>query len=217
MPRESKVAKAQRALAIDDELMVLYPGAHCFLDHENPFQLLVATVLSAQTTDARVNTVTPELFERYPDAAALGAASPEDIEAIVRPLGMYRMRASRIIGLGQGLEEQFDGEVPADLDKLVTLPGVGRKTANVVLGNCFGIPGITVDTHVGRLSRRLGWTRQTDPVKAEKEIGALLPPERWTDACHRLILHGRTICHSRKPDCDNCPLLEMGLCPQVGV
>ena len=208
---------AWRAGAVDDELMALYPDAACALEHDGPFQLLVATVLSAQTTDARVNTVTPELFKRYPDAAALGAARREDLEAILRPLGFQRAKAGHLLGIGQALDERFCGRVPRSREELVSLPGVGRKTANVVLGNAFGEPAITVDTHVGRLSRRLGWTTSKDPVRVEKDIAALWEPWRWTDGCHRLIEHGRRVCSSRSPRCSECTLLEAGLCPQVGV
>ena len=208
---------AWRAGAVDDELMALYPDAACALEHDGPFQLLVATVLSAQTTDARVNTVTPELFERYPDAAALGAARREDLEAILRPLGFQRAKAGHLLGIGQALDERFGGRVPRSREELVSLPGVGRKTANVVLGNAFGQPAITVDTHVGRLSRRLGWTTSKDPVRVEKDIAALWEPWRWTDGCHRLIEHGRRVCSARSPRCGQCTLLEAGLCPQVGV
>ena len=208
---------AWRAGAVDDELMALYPDAACALEHDGPFELLVATVLSAQTTDARVNTVTPELFERYSDAAALGAARREDLEAILRPLGFQRAKAGHLLGIGQALDERFGGRVPRSREELVSLPGVGRKTANVVLGNAFGQPAITVDTHVGRLSRRLGWTTSKDPVRVEKDIAALWEPWRWTDGCHRLIEHGRRVCSARSPRCGECVLLEAGLCPQVGV
>lgn len=208
---------AARARAVDDALSAVYPDAHCALNHDGPYQLLVATVLSAQTTDARVNTVTPELFTRFPDAAALAAADPEELEAIIRPLGMQRTRAERLIGLGLGLSGRFDGVVPSDRKALASLPGVGRKTAHVVLGNAFGIPAITVDTHVGRLARRLGWTEQTDPLRVERDIAALWEPERWTDGCHRLIEHGRAVCGARAPRCGECVLFNAELCPQVGV
>lgn len=210
-------ALVARAAAVDDELRLLYPDAHCALDHDGPFQLLVATVLSAQTTDVRVNTVTPALFERYPDAAALAGADRAELEAVLKPLGMQRTRAERLLGLGAELTTRFDGVVPSSREELTGLPGVGRKTANVVLGNAFGVPAITVDTHVGRLARRLGWTEQKDPLKAERDIAALWDPERWTDGCHRLIEHGRAVCHARSPRCEECPLLAAGLCPQVGV
>jgi len=214
---EPPAAAAQRAADVDDELIGLYPDAGCTLDHDGPFQLLVATVLSAQTTDARVNTITPGLFARYPDAAALAAADREDLEAVLRPLGMQRTRAARLIALGAELATQYDGVVPADRAALVALPGVGRKTANVVLGNAFGIPAITVDTHVGRLSRRLGWTTAQDPVAVERDLAALWEPARWTDGCHRLIMHGRTVCRARVPRCEACVLNAAGLCPRVGV
>ena len=218
VPEVSAVADpGRRAGAVDDELMALYPDAACALDHDGPFQLLVATVLSAQTTDARVNTVTPELFGRYPDAAALGVARREDLEAILRPLGFQRAKAGHLLGIGQVLTERFEGRVPRSREELVSLPGVGRKTANVVLGNAFGQPAITVDTHVGRLSRRLGWTTSKDPLRVEKDIAALWEPWRWTDGCHRLIEHGRRVCSARSPRCGECVLLEAGLCPQVGV
>ena len=208
---------AVRARAVDDELAAVYPGARCTLDHDGPFQLLVATVLSAQTTDAHVNTVTPALFEAYPDAGALAAADPGRLEALLRPLGMQRTRAERLIGLGDGLAGRFDGVVPRSREALVSLPGVGRKTANVVLGNAFGVPALTVDTHVGRLSRRLGWTTSKDPVRVERDLAALWEPERWTDGCHRLIAHGRAVCGARAPRCGTCVLAEAELCPRVGV
>ena len=208
---------AARARAVDDELAAVYPGARCTLDHDGPFQLLVATVLSAQTTDARVNTVTPALFEAFPDAGALAAADPGRLEALLRPLGMQRTRAERLIGLGDGLAERFDGVVPRSREALVSLPGVGRKTANVVLGNAFGVPALTVDTHVGRLSRRLGWTASKDPVRVERDLAALWEPQRWTDGCHRLIAHGRAVCGARAPRCEECVIAEAELCPQVGV
>ena len=209
---------AARARAVDDALSAVYPDAHCALNHDGPYQLLVATVLSAQTTDARVNTVTPELFTRFPDAAALAAADPEELEAIIRPLGMQRTRAERLIGLGLGLSGRFDGVVPSDRKALASLPGVGRKTANVVLGNAFDKPGFPVDTHVirvtGRLHWRSDWASPTpDPVAIEREITACFPPSEWTDLSHRLIMHGRTTCHARKPDCLDCPLNDT--CPSA--
>ncbi len=206
---------ARRAVAVDDLLQEVYPDARCGLDHHGPFQLLVATVLSAQTTDARVNTVTPELFRRWPGPAALAGADRAELEAVLRPLGFHRSKAGHLLGIGEALATRYDGEVPATLGELTTLPGVGRKTANVVLGNAFGVPGITVDTHVGRVARRLGWTVSKDPVRVERDIAALWPPERWTDGCHRLIEHGRTVCHARRPECGACVLLDAELCPQV--
>lgn len=197
------------------ELARLYPDAHCELDFTSPLQLLVATVLSAQTTDVRVNQVTPELFERYPTALALAEADRADLEAILRPLGFFRSKATALLGLGRALTEQHDGEVPGELASLVALPGVGRKTANVVLGNAFGVPGITVDTHVGRLARRFGWTESTDPVRVERELGELFPPQDWVLLCHRLIFHGRRICLARRPACGECPLAP--ICPSAEV
>ncbi|WP_182353902.1 endonuclease III [Flaviflexus huanghaiensis] len=207
----SKSARIEQAMAVNDALAAFYPDARCELDHRGPLELLVATVLSAQTTDARVNTVTPELFSTFPTAQAYAEADRESLESILRPLGFYRSKARALIGIGQELVDRFDSEVPDRLEDLVTLPGVGRKTANVVLGNAFGVPGITVDTHVGRLARRLGWSRHTDPVKVEKDIAELLPEEEWTMACHRLIFHGRQICVARRPKCDICPITD--LCP----
>ncbi|MDO4900961.1 endonuclease III [Actinomyces sp.] len=211
------LADVQRAAAVDDVLARLYPEADCTLDHDSPFQLLVATVLSAQTTDARVNTVTPDLFARYPDAAALAGADRSDLEARLRPLGMHRTRAQRLIALGAELAAEHGGAVPAHRDALVALPGVGRKTANVVLGNAFGEPAITVDTHVGRLSRRLGWTTAHDPLAVERDLAGLWERTRWTDGCHRLIEHGRRVCRARGPRCGECALNAAGLCPRVGV
>lgn len=208
---------AERACAVDDVLADLYPEATCALNHNGPFQLLVATVLSAQTTDARVNTITPTLFTTWPDPATLAGADRDELELVLRPLGMQRTRAERLTGLAAGLLADHGGQVPAERDALTALPGVGRKTANVVLGNAFGVPAITVDTHVGRLSRRLGWTLRQDPLGVERDIAALWPPNRWTDGCHRLIEHGRTLCKARSPRCSQCAVLEAGLCPQVGV
>ncbi|WP_131106370.1 endonuclease III [Ornithinimicrobium sufpigmenti] len=192
-----------------------YPDADCELDFQDAYQLLVATVLSAQTTDVRVNGVTPALFARYPDAAALAAADREELEAIIRPTGFYRAKTTSLLGLGAALVERFDGQVPRRLRDLVTLPGVGRKTANVVLGNAYGVPGITVDTHVGRLARRFGWTAEEDPVKVEHAIGGLLPRKDWTQMSHVLIFHGRRTCHARRPACGACPVAR--LCPSYGV
>nr|WP_245991315.1 endonuclease III [Bogoriella caseilytica] len=196
---------------MDERLAAQHPDARCALDFTTPLELLVATVLSAQTTDKRVNQVTPELFSRYPDAGAYAAASREDLEEILRPLGFFRAKAASLQGLGAALVAEHGGEVPADQSALVALPGVGRKTANVVLGDAFGIPGLTVDTHVGRLSRRLGWTREQDPVKVERDLAEVIPQERWTMTGHRLIFHGRRVCHSRRPACGACVLAD--LCP----
>lgn len=183
--------------------------------HNNAFELLVATVLSAQTTDARVNSVTPTLFHNFPDPQSMAAAPLPVLEDILHPLGFYRAKARSLNGLAHGLMERFAGVVPGNLEDLITLPGVGRKTANVVLGNAFDIPGITVDTHVGRLSRRWGWTRETDPVKAEMELAKILPQPQWTIICHRVIDHGRQVCHSRKPACLTCPISD--ICPSFDI
>jgi len=200
---------------MDRILTETYPDAHCELDFSSPLQLLVATVLSAQCTDKKVNEVTPALFRRYPDAAALAGADRVEMENMIRPTGFFRAKTTSLISLGQALTERFGGEVPATLNQLVTLPGVGRKTANVVLGNAFGIPGITVDTHFGRLARRFGWTAQDDPVKVEHEVGSLFDKRVWTGLSHRMIWHGRRVCHSRKPACGACPLAR--LCPSYGL
>ncbi len=189
----------RRARKVNRELTALYPDAHCELDFTSPLELLIATILSAQTTDRRVNMVTPVLFAKYRTAADYAAADRGEVEKIIQSTGFFRAKTTSLIGLGQALCDRFGGEVPARLSDLVTLPGVGRKTANVVLGNAFGIPGITVDTHFARLSRRLGWTAQQDPVKIEQEVGSLFPKSDWTMLSHRLIWHGRRICHSRRP------------------
>ncbi|GEK20416.1 endonuclease III [Cellulomonas xylanilytica] len=212
---ESPLARTRRARRVDRALAVRYPDAHCELDFTSPFELLVATVLSAQTTDVRVNLTTPILFARYPDAAALAAANPEEVEEILKPTGFFRAKTRSVMGLSQALVERFGGEVPGRLKDLVTLPGVGRKTANVVLGNAFGIPGITTDTHVMRLSKRLGYTTSDDPLVVEQELGALLPRRDWTMASHRLIFHGRRTCFARKPACGACPVAS--LCPSAGI
>lgn len=208
---EPQPALVRRARRISRELAALYPDAHCELDYTNPWELLVATVLSAQSTDARVNLVTPALFAQFPDAEALAAADPREVEAILQTLGLYRSKARAVIGLSQQLLERHHGEVPASLDALVTLPGVGRKTANVVLGNAFGIPGLTVDTHFGRLSRRLGFTASLNPDQVEREVATLFEPQDWTDLSHRLVWHGRRVCFARRPNCGGCPLVA--LCP----
>jgi endonuclease-3 len=200
---------------VDRVLAVTYPDARCELDFDNPFQLLVATVLSAQTTDKRVNSVRPRLFAAYPDAAAMAAADRAELEAIVQPTGFFRAKTQALITLSAALLERFGGQVPSRLDDLVTLPGVGRKTANVVLGDAFGIPGITVDTHFGRLARRFGWTDLEDPVKVEHAVGALFPRRDWTLLSHHLIWHGRRVCHARRPACGACPVARW--CPSFGL
>ena len=210
-PDTALVRRARRMVKV---LGATYPDARCELDFRTPFELLVATVLSAQTTDRRVNAVTPALFERYPNAAALAAADREQVEELVKTTGFFRAKAGSIIGLSQALCERFGGEVPARLDDLVTLPGVGRKTANVVLGDAFGMPGITVDTHVARLSRRLGWTSETDADRIERDIAALITKPEWTHASHVVIWHGRRCCHAKKPACGACPLANV--CPSYG-
>ena len=197
------------------ELAVLYPDVHTELNFKTPLELLVATILSAQTTDKRVNMVTPTLFARYPTAADYASADREELEKIIGSTGFYRAKATSLMGLGQALCERFGGEVPGTLKDLVTLPGVGRKTANVVLGNAFGVPGITVDTHFGRLARRFGWTTDTDPVKVEAQVATLIPRRDWTDLSQRMIWHGRRICHSRRPACGACGLAR--LCPSYGL
>ncbi len=204
---------AGQAEMVEQRLQVHYPDASCALDFSNAFELLVATVLSAQTTDERVNQVTPQLFTKYPDPQALAGAQREEVQQIVFPLGMYRRRADQLVRLGAALTTEFGGEIPGTRTELMRLPGVGRKTANVVLGNWFGAEEITVDTHVGRVSRRLGWTEQKDPLKVELDLRQLLPEAPWTKLCHQLILHGRQVCHSRAPQCDTCFLAD--ICPKI--
>jgi endonuclease-3 len=189
-----------------------YPDAHCELDHANAFQLLAATILSAQCTDKRVNEVTPSLFARYPTPAALADADPAELEALIRPTGFFRNKTKSLLGMAAGIVERFRGKVPRTLDELVTLPGVGRKTANVVLGVAFDAPeGVVVDTHVGRLSRRLGLTREDDPVKVELDLMREFPREDWTALSHLLIFHGRRVCVARRPRCAACVLND--ICP----
>jgi endonuclease III len=211
---ESPLALTRRARRINRELGLLYPDAHTELDFTTPLELSVATILSAQCTDKRVNEVTPGLFRRYPTAADYAGADRAELEEMIRTTGFFRNKTSSLMKLGQALVDRFDGEVPASLDKLVTLPGFGRKTANVVLGNAFGIPGITVDTHFGRLARRWHWTTNTDPVKVEADVAALIPKKDWTILSHRVIWHGRRVCHSRKPACGACAIAR--LCPSFG-
>ncbi len=214
MPTETSVARTRRARRINRVLAETYPDAHCELDFTSPLELLVATILSAQTTDVRVNLVTPIVFAKYRTAADYAAADRAELESLIQSTGFFRAKTNALIGLGQALVERYDGEVPGRLKDLVTLPGVGRKTANVVLGNAFGVPGITVDTHFGRLSRRFRWTTETDADKVEAEVGALFPRRDWTMLSHRLIWHGRRVCHARRPACGACPLA--GLCPSYG-
>jgi endonuclease-3 len=203
-----------RALLAAERLKAIYPAVS-ELAHKNPFQMLIATILSAQTTDRSVNAVTPKLFAKYPDAAALAHADPSTVEAIIKPTGFYRVKAKTIIAASAALVERFHGEVPPRIEDLVTLPGVGRKTANVVLGVAFGIPGFAVDTHVKRLTRRLGLTKSTDPVKIEADVTKLIPPSEWSGFSLRLILHGRRICVARAPRCPECVLNDF--CPSSTV
>jgi endonuclease-3 len=211
---ETPLALKRRARRINRELAITYPDAHIELDFTNALELSVATILSAQCTDKRVNEVTPAVFAKYRTAADYAAADRQQLEELIRPTGFFRNKTTSLIKLGQALVENFDGEVPRTLKELVTLPGFGRKTANVVLGNAFGIPGITVDTHFGRLARRWGWTAETDPVKVELAIDELIPKKDWTILSHRVIWHGRRMCHSRKPACGACPLARW--CPSYG-
>lgn len=200
-----------RAPEVNRRLAQEYPDARCALDYDSPLQLLIATVLSAQCTDERVNSVTPELFARYPEAADYAAAQRSDLESILRPLGFQRAKAGHLLGIGEKLVADFQGEVPRTVKELTSLPGVGRKTALVVLGNAFGIPGLTVDTHFGRLMQRLGLTGEKTPVKIERDIAQLVPEEEWTMFSHRVIFHGRQVCHARTPECEACVLRDM--CP----
>lgn len=211
---ESHLALTRRARRMNRELAMLYPDAHIELNFTTPLELSVATILSAQCTDKRVNEVTPTVFRRYPDAAAYAGADRAELEELIRTTGFFRNKTTSLIKLGQALVERFDSEVPNRMADLVTLPGFGRKTANVVLGNAFGIPGITVDTHFGRLSRRWQWTRETDPVKVEAAVGLLIPRREWTILSHRVIWHGRRVCHARKPACGACSLARW--CPSYG-
>ncbi|ETT29059.1 endonuclease III [Rhodococcus aetherivorans] len=205
----------RRARRMNRRLAEAFPHVYCELDFTTPLELAVATILSAQCTDVRVNQVTPALFARYPDARAYAEADRAELEEYIRPTGFYRNKANSLIGLGQALLERFDGEVPRRLEDLVTLPGFGRKTANVVLGNAFDIPGITVDTHFQRLVHRWKWTEETDPVKIEHAVGALVDRKEWTLLSHRVIFHGRRVCHARKPACGICVLAKD--CPSYGI
>jgi endonuclease-3 len=211
---ESLLGLKRRARRINRALAELYPYAHAELDFRSPFELLVATVLSAQTTDVVVNQVTPLLFARYPDARSMAEADPAELEVIHKPTGFFRAQARNVMALCNRLVDEYDGEVPPRLQDLVTLPGVGRKTANVVLGNAFGIPGITVDTHFGRLARRLGWTESDDPVRVEADVAELFEPRDWTMLSHRVVFHGRRVCHARKPACGACAVAAW--CPSYG-
>jgi endonuclease-3 len=213
-PAPTQLALVRRARRTNRELAALYPDAQCELHFRTPLELAVATILSAQCTDKRVNEVTPALFARYPTAADYAAADRDELEALIRPTGFFRNKATSLIGLGAALVERHDGQVPPRLDDLVALPGIGRKTANVVLGNAFGVPGLTVDTHFGRLVRRFGWTDETDPDNVERVVAELLPKAEWTMFSHRVIFHGRRVCHARKPACGACAIAR--LCPSYG-
>lgn len=216
MARESKKARSARAEEAYDLLASEYPDAHCELDFASPFQLAVATILSAQTTDERVNMVTPELFRRYPDARALAGAGQEEVEGIIRSTGFFRNKAKNIIGFARGLMTEHGGEVPSSMAELSALPGVGRKTANVILGNAFGIDeGVVVDTHVKRLSTLLGFTKQKTPEKVETDLMQLFPSDQWTMLSHLLIWHGRRVCIARRPRCPDCAISH--LCPSSSV
>jgi endonuclease-3 len=206
VPRESKAARAERARRIAKGLFEAHPDAHCELHHRNPYQLLVATILSAQSTDKMVNSVTPQLFRRYPDARKLAAARTEDVEQLVHATGFFRQKSRTLVKLAGALVERHGGQVPATLEELVELPGVGRKTANLILGNCFDVPGIVVDTHVQRLAQRMGLTRERDPAKIERDLMELVPQPDWTRFSHAMIFHGRRTCFARSPECEGCPL-----------
>lgn len=205
----------KEARAIYRVLTKGYPNVRCELDFRNPLELMVAVVLSAQCTDKRINQITPALFKKYKRPRDYAKAPLAEIEGLIFSAGFYHAKARHLKGLGAKLEKDFNGEVPSTIEELITLPGVGRKTANVVLGHAFGIPGITVDTHFGRLSRRFGWTVSNDPVKVEHEVGALIPRKEWTNLSQRMIWHGRRVCHSRKPACGACSLAK--LCPSFGI
>ncbi len=211
-----KTDKTRRAAAILERLKARYPVPETMLTHENPWELMIATVLAAQCTDARVNTITPELFRRWPGPAEMMQATQEEIESVIRPTGFYHNKAKNILGAARRVTEAFGGEVPRTLAELITIPGVARKTANVVLWGAFGInEGLAVDTHVKRLSFRLGLTKNTDPVKIEQDLMKIFPREEWGDVNHRLVWFGRDVCDARKPDCGQCELAE--LCPRCGV
>ena len=211
---ETDLARKRRARKMARVLAQTHPDAHCELDHRNALELAVATILSAQTTDVRVNEVTPKLFARYVTAADYAGADRTELEEILKPTGFYRNKTDSLIRLGQALVERFDGQVPGRLVDLVTLPGIGRKTANVILGNAFDVPGLTVDTHFQRLVGRWAWTTETDPVKIETAVGKLIERREWTMLSHRIIFHGRRVCHARKPACGACTLAK--LCPSYG-
>ncbi len=214
--RESKKVRTERAAKVFAILHREYPDAHCALDHANAFQLAAATILSAQCTDARVNMVTPILFERYPEAEDLAGARPEDVEEIIRSTGFFRNKTKSLVGMATAVTDKHGGELPRTMGELVKLPGIGRKTANVILGNAFGIDeGVVVDTHIKRLSGRLAFTRLADPVKIEQDLMKIFPPENWTLLAHLLIFHGRRVCAARKARCEDCAVSH--LCPSSSV
>ena len=213
--KETELGRTRRARRMARTLAATHPDAHCELNHRTPLELAVATILSAQTTDQRVNEVTPKLFARYPAAADYASADRAELEDLLKPTGFFRNKADALIKLGQALVERFDGEVPGRMADLLSLPWIGRKTANVILGNAFGVPGITVDTHFQRLVRRFGWTDETDPVKIEHAVGRLIEKRDWTMLSHRVIFHGRRVCHARKPACGACTLARD--CPSYGL
>ncbi|OLB79067.1 MAG: endonuclease III [Actinobacteria bacterium 13_2_20CM_2_71_6] len=214
MRTETDLARKRRARRMAKALAEAHPDAHCELDHTNPLELAVATILSAQSTDVGVNQVTPKLFAKYPTAADYAAADRAELEVLIKSTGFFRNKADALIKLGQALVDRYDGQVPGRLEDLVTLPGIGRKTANVILGNAFGVPGLTVDTHFQRLVGRWAWTEETDPVKIEFAIAKLIEKREWTMLSHRIIFHGRRVCHARKPACGACTLTQW--CPSYG-
>ena len=214
MEHETDLARKRRARRMARALAEAHPDAHCELDHRNALELAVATVLSAQTTDVRVNEVSPKLFARYPTAADYASADRTELEELLKPTGFYRNKTDSLIKLGQALVDRFGGQVPNRMEDLDSLPGIGRKTANVILGNAFGIPGLTVDTHFQRLVHRWAWTEETDPVKIEFVVGKLVEKREWTMLSHRIIFHGRRVCHARKPACGACAIAH--LCPSFG-
>jgi endonuclease-3 len=215
MPKETKAILAKRVTSVVRAILAAHPDARCELRHGSAYELLAATILSAQCTDERVNSVTPKLFARFPDPARLAGASVADVEEIIRPTGFYRNKARSLVGMAHAVVERHGGKIPRTLEDLIALPGVGRKTANVILGNIFDVPGIVVDTHVGRIARRLGLTRSEDPEQVEQDLMAVVPKAEWTRLSHALIFHGRRICGARKPRCDQCPVEKD--CPRLRV
>ncbi|MEW6777492.1 MAG: endonuclease III [Bdellovibrionota bacterium] len=208
-------ARRQRALKIAAILTKQYPDAECALDFKTPYELSVATILSAQCTDKRVNMVTPEFFRRWPDAASLSRANQGEVEKVIHSTGFYKNKAKNLLGFAKKITEEHGGKVPGTMEELIHLPGFGRKTANVILGNAFGVPGLTVDTHMSRLSNRMGLTKEHDPVKIDRDLMALLPDSEWTMFSHRMIHHGRAVCDARKPKCPDCAVEK--ICPKVGL